>query len=774
MKPAEDSADRLLDALLREQRRNAADEPLLESIETALNVAAPAVTATAVAPAAKRRRHLLPPLAAAAAIILSIGAVAYWQAGQTPSAQFSQAPAISAERSAQANAAPAVHEKRSSELPKKAPLSRYADLWTRSGFSARPGCELPPRAEVTLDAAPAAPEANPQDSTENWGAFPPVPSLAKLDENSLRSGASSTYTMPDDTSAFGRLPSPPGALASNGGTSGGLGGSGSGFGKGTGAGMASGTGAAHGFGPASAGRGSSNKEASEAEKPSVTTPPWNSDNGISADKGYGKPFGKFPGNGSGNGGGESRDQYGSLVDPPWKSPWNDALSTFSIDVDAASYTNVRNLLARGRTVPPDAVRIEECINYFDYHYEGPKGDGPFAVHGTLATCPWKPGHLLARVAIKGREIDTNARPASNLVFLIDVSGSMQDAKKLPLLKRTLHFLLDKLDERDRLGIVVYAGREGVVLQPTTLDERGLSKAVSALAKLEAGGSTNGGAGLKRAYEMASQHIVEGGVNRVILATDGDFNVGTTDQGELVKLVKTEAAKGVSLTVLGFGSGNLNDSLLEAITNHGHGNYYYISGDAEAKRVFSHKLTGTLVTIAKDVKIQVEFNPGKVKAYRLIGYADRILRHEDFSNDRVEAGDIGAGHTVTAFYEIVPQGADAPDAGEVEGLRYQRPAGREAVPSADWFTLKLRHKHPEGDVSSLIETVVRGEPQDWKQAGNDFRFASAVALFGMKLRQMPEMSDMSWSAVEEIAGPAPTEDPHEQRAGFIEMVRKLAR
>jgi Ca-activated chloride channel family protein len=469
--------------------------------------------------------------------------------------------------------------------------------------------------------------------------------------------------------------------------------------------------------------------------------------------------------------GMSRENYGRLIDQPWKSPWQDALSTFSIDVDTASYTNVRRMILDGRTVQPDAVRIEELVNYFDYRYEGPKGDGPFAVHGTLATCPWKPQHLLARVAIKGREIDAKARPASNLVFLIDVSGSMQDPLKLPLLKRSMRVLLDQLDERDRLGIVVYAGSEGVVLDPTTLDERGLSAAIQALEKLEAGGSTNGGAGIKRAYEMASKHMVAGGVNRVILATDGDFNVGTTGQGELVTLVKEGAKKGVSLSVVGFGTGNLNDAMLEAITNEGNGNYFYIDGDQEARRVFLQKLTGTLVTIAKDVKIQVEFNPGKVQAYRLIGYANRILRHEDFNNDKVDAGDIGAGHTVTALYEIVPPGVEMPSTGNVDALRYQKPAGKEPVASDDWLTLKLRYKHPEGEVSNLIETPLKGEAQAWESAGHDFRFASAVALFGMKLRQMPELADLPWKKIVEIAGPALADDAKEQRAEFIAMVAR---
>lgn len=469
----------------------------------------------------------------------------------------------------------------------------------------------------------------------------------------------------------------------------------------------------------------------------------------------------------------SRENYGRLVDQPWKSSWDEPLSTFSIDVDNASYTNLRRMIREGRSIQPDAVRIEECVNYFDYAYEPPSEGNAFAVHTKLATCPWKPQHLLARVAIKGREIETNARPASNLVFLIDVSGSMQSADKLPLLKRSMQVLIDSLDERDRVGIVVYAGSEGVVLEPTLLDEAGKSKAAAALAKLESGGSTNGGAGLARAYRMAVANKVGEGVNRVILATDGDFNVGTTGQGQLVEMVKSEAAKGVSLSVLGFGTGNLNDSMLEAITNDGNGNYFYVDGEKEAERIFLQKLTGTLVTIAKDVKIQVEFNPGKVKAYRLIGYANRVLRNQDFNDDKVDAGDIGAGHTVTAFYEIVPVGVAGPDTGDVDGLRYQKPSERgELTGSDDWFTLKLRYKHPEGEVSKLIEAPVKGEAVKWEEAGNDFRMASAVALFGMKLRNLPEAADLSWEQVSAIAKPALSDDPDERRAEFLELIKTL--
>jgi Ca-activated chloride channel family protein len=469
----------------------------------------------------------------------------------------------------------------------------------------------------------------------------------------------------------------------------------------------------------------------------------------------------------------ARENYGPLVDQPWKSPWRDPLSTFSVDVDTASYTNLRRMIREGREIQPDAVRIEELINYFDYAYTPPTGENAFAAHTLLATCPWQPQHLLARVAIKGKEIDNQARPASNLVFLIDVSGSMQSPDKLPMLKQSMRTLLDSLDERDHVGIVVYAGTEGVVLEPTRLDDRGKSAAIAALEKLEAGGSTNGGAGLMRAYQMAMAHKAAGSVNRVILATDGDFNVGTTGQGQLVDLVKERAAEGVSLSVVGFGTGNLNDAMLEAITNDGNGNYFYIDDNGEAERIFVKKLTGTLVTIAKDVKIQVEFNPGKVKAYRLIGYSNRILRDEDFNNDKVDAGDIGAGHTVTAFYEIVPVGVEGPATGDVDPLRYQRPADApEAVESDDWFTLKLRYKHPEGDISKLIEAPVEGEPQRWEEAGGDFRMATAVALFGMKLRQQEEAAASPWSRVIEIARPALAEDPEERRAEFIELVKVL--
>lgn len=461
------------------------------------------------------------------------------------------------------------------------------------------------------------------------------------------------------------------------------------------------------------------------------------------------------------------DRYGSFIDQPWKSSASDPLSTFSIDVDTASYGNVRRMIREGREIPRDAVRIEECINAFRYRYNPPKGDAAFAVGASLAVCPWAPEHQLVRVAIKGREIDAAKRPASNLVFLIDVSGSMQSPDKLPLLKQSMATLVNQLDERDRVAIVVYAGSEGVALPSTRLDAEGRAAVLQTLSKLEAGGSTNGGAGIKRAYELAARQKIDGGVNRVILATDGDFNVGVTGQSSLVELVKDRAKGGVYLTVLGFGTGNLNDSMMDAITRDGNGNYFYIDSEREGRKVFLQNLTGTLVTIAKDVKIQIEFNPAKVGGYRLIGYANRVLRNEDFSNDKVDAGDIGAGHTVTAFYELTPPGTT----NGTDALKYQA-APPKPADSNEWLTVKLRHKHPEGNQSSLTEFSLTGEAAALDKTDADFQFATAVALFGMKLRGMEEVNGISWEKVLQLAKPGLADDSNEDRAEFVGLLRKL--
>ncbi|MEO7098528.1 MAG: VWA domain-containing protein [Luteolibacter sp.] len=463
----------------------------------------------------------------------------------------------------------------------------------------------------------------------------------------------------------------------------------------------------------------------------------------------------------------SGDRYGTFIDQPWKTAEHDPLSTFSIDVDTASYGNVRRMIREGRSISKDAVRIEECINAFSYHYDRPKGDGPFAVGATLAVCPWAPTHQLVRVAIKGREIESNKRPASNLVFLIDVSGSMQSPDKLPLLKQSMATLVGQLDDRDRVAIVVYAGTEGVALPSTRIDAEGRTTVLNALSKLEAGGSTNGGAGIKRAYELAMKEKIEGGVNRVILATDGDFNVGVTGRESLVELVKDRAKGGVFLTVCGFGTGNLNDEMMDAITHDGNGNYFYIDSEREGRKVFLRNLSGTLVTIAKDVKIQVEFNPGKVGGYRLIGYANRVLRNEDFNNDKVDAGDIGAGHTVTAFYELTPPG----ETSGTDVLKYHAASAKPAA-TDDWLTVKLRYKHPDGDESRKIEFPLTGDAQALDKTDADFQFATAVALFGMKLRGMDEVRETPWGKVLELAKPGLANDANEDRAEFVELVKKL--
>jgi secreted protein with Ig-like and vWFA domain len=469
------------------------------------------------------------------------------------------------------------------------------------------------------------------------------------------------------------------------------------------------------------------------------------------------------------------DRYGALTDPSWKNPRENALSTFSVDVDNAAYSNIRRMVEEGRSIPPDAVRIEECINAFDYGYAPPTNGDAFAVHQALRSCPWNEKNALLRIGIKGREIPNNERPASNLVFLIDVSGSMQSQDKLPLVKDSLKILIDRLDERDSVSYVVYAGSEGVVLPPTTLDAAGRDRALAALDKLTAGGSTNGGAGIQRAYQIAAEQFRKGGVNRVILCSDGDFNVGVTNTDSLVSLVKERAAANIYLSVLSFGTGNLNDEMLEKISGDGNGNYYYIDGIREARKVFLQKLSGTLVTIAKDVKLQLEFNPARVASYRLIGYANRQLRDQDFSDDKVDAGDIGAGHEVTAFYEIVPAGAAA--TGADTSLKYQPgvqeldAAPKPAVHADEWLTIKLRHKHPEGDISKLQEHALRGEIGALEAGDTDFRFASAVAMFGMRLRSYSHFGS-SWDDVRKLATEGLGNDPKGERAAFIDLVRRM--
>ncbi len=465
------------------------------------------------------------------------------------------------------------------------------------------------------------------------------------------------------------------------------------------------------------------------------------------------------------------ERYAHVEDNRFHRPGADPLSTFSIDVDTAGYANVRRLLNDGALPPADAVRIEELVNYFRYDYPAPGGEAPFAVTTALAACPWNPRHQLVRIGLKGRTFPTAQTPARNLVFLLDVSGSMASPDKLPLVQQSLRMLAADLTAKDRVAIVVYAGASGLVL-PSTPGDRAV-EIDQAVARLEAGGSTNGAAGIQLAYRTARASFVAGGVNRVILATDGDFNVGITSHDALLRLIEQERESGVFLTVLGFGTGNLKDDTMELLADRGNGNYAYIDSLQEARKVLVEEAGGTLVTIAKDVKIQVEFNPATVAGYRLIGYENRRLEHEDFNDDRKDAGEIGAGHTVTALYEIVPAGGQVP--ASVDALKYQRPERATRVSSADEvFTVKLRYKAPEGGRSRLLSAVQSRQVQPMSAA---MGFAAAVAEAGLVLRGSPEPGDASLETAAQRAREHRGEDSGGYRAEFIrlmEVARTLSR
>jgi len=484
----------------------------------------------------------------------------------------------------------------------------------------------------------------------------------------------------------------------------------------------------------------------------------------------------------------SREQYGRFAENPIRRVKDAPLSTFGVDVDTASYANIRRFLSGGRLPPRDAVRLEECVNYFRYDDALPEGDDPFAVTLESATCPWNEDRLLVRIGIRGRDIDRGRRPAGNLVFLIDVSGSMQSPDKLPLVKQALSLLVEELTENDRVAIVTYAGNAGLVLPPTTGDQK--ATILAAIDRLTAGGSTHGSAGIALAYEQAATEFIPAGANRVILATDGDLNVGVTSDAALVELIREKAAGGTFLTVLGFGQGNLQDEKMEKLADHGNGVYAYIDGVREARKVLVEQLTGSTITIAKDVKLQVEFNPARVASYRLLGYENRLLAARDFRDDRKDAGDIGAGHTVTALYEIALVGAAAggPDSGPnggpgggAEPLKYQRqpepepePATVAAlVPSAELLTVKLRFKQPDGDTSALGEYPLADAGRAFADASADLRFAAAVAGFAMILRNSDQAGSLTLDDVARIATRAVGRDEGGYRAEFIDLVRKAA-
>ena len=444
-----------------------------------------------------------------------------------------------------------------------------------------------------------------------------------------------------------------------------------------------------------------------------------------------------------------------IVDNPFLPVEQNPLSTFSIDVDTASYANVRRYLNQNTRPPLDAVRIEELINYFPYSYPAPTGDDPFSVNLEVARAPWDAAHRLVRIGLKGRPIDTSKRPPSNLVFLIDVSGSMNDLDKLPLLKAGMKLLVDQLGENDRVAIVVYAAQEGLVLPSTSCSQK--EKFLSALEELQAGGSTNGGRGIQLAYDIAVQNFIKGGTNRVILATDGDFNVGITEGSDLDKLIISKLDKGVFLSVLGFGQGNVKHDKLESLADKGNGQYSFIDSIKEARKVLVEEMGGTLLTIAKDVKIQVRFNPRKVESYRLIGYENRILQARDFADDKKDAGEIGSGHCVTALYEIVPP---APGQG-----------GDDKLTGPELLNVDLRYKAPDGDVSKLLSFPALDDGRDFSAASGDFKFASGVAGFGMLLRASPYAGTLTWPGLVELATGATGPDPSGYRKEFLDLVQK---
>lgn len=446
------------------------------------------------------------------------------------------------------------------------------------------------------------------------------------------------------------------------------------------------------------------------------------------------------------------------------------LSTFSIDVDAASYSNIRRYLNQGTLPPKDAVRIEEMVNYFSYDYDQPKGEDPFSIHTELTTCPWNDDNKLLLVGLQGKKIPVENLPPSNIVFLIDVSGSMNSYNKLPLLKSSFKLLVNQLRPEDRVAIVVYAGSSGLVLPSTPGNQK--QTMLEAINRLSAGGSTAGGAGLKLAYKVAEENFMEEGNNRIILATDGDFNVGSSSNAEMERLIEKEREKGIFISVLGYGMGNYKDDKMEIIADKGNGNYAYIDNIQEAQKVLVNEFGGTLFTIAKDVKIQIEFNPENVESYRLIGYENRLLNEEDFDDDKKDAGELGSGHTVTALYEIKTSNKHI--GSSERKLRYQETQVKETPNfSKELVNVKLRYKQPEGKTSKLLEQVVMDKTKDFNYASENLRWASAVAQFGMLLRESEFKGNTSFDDVVKLARDSKGEDEEGYRGEFVRLV-KLAK
>jgi Ca-activated chloride channel homolog len=461
--------------------------------------------------------------------------------------------------------------------------------------------------------------------------------------------------------------------------------------------------------------------------------------------------------------------YASVSENGYKNVKNNPLSTFSIDVDNASYSNIRRFINMGEIPPADAVRIEEMINYFKYDYPEPEGEHPFSVTSELAVCPWNKKHWLLHVGLRGKSIEKSTLPPANLVFLIDVSGSMNNPNKLPLLKSAFGLLVNELRPRDRVAIVVYAGAAGLVLESTPGNKK--ATIMKAIDNLQAGGSTAGGAGLRLAYEEAEENFIAGGNNRIILATDGDFNVGESGNGAIERLVEEKRQNGVFITVLGFGMGNVKDDKMEIIADKGNGNYSYIDNLQEARRVLVREFGGTLFTIAKDVKFQIEFNPSRIESYRLIGYENRLLAAEDFNDDRKDAGEMGAGHNVTALYELIPSGSDEYKP-SVDPLKYQATVDtdtRKNDYTDEYLTVKIRYKQPDGVTSKLMVKPVRGNVNSINNASDNLRFASAVAEFGMVLRNSEFIGNSTLESAASLARSARGEDEDGYRVELIRLI-----
>jgi Ca-activated chloride channel family protein len=463
--------------------------------------------------------------------------------------------------------------------------------------------------------------------------------------------------------------------------------------------------------------------------------------------------------------------YASVNENGFKNVMINPLSTFSIDVDNASYSNIRRFINMGELPPADAVRIEEMVNYFKYDYPEPNGDHAFSVYTELSVCPWNNKHQLLHVGLRGKSIDKDKLPPSNLVFLIDVSGSMSDPNKLPLLKSAFGMLVNELRPQDRVAIVVYAGAAGLALESTPGNRK--AAILAAIDNLEAGGSTAGGAGIKLAYAEAEKNFIHGGNNRIILATDGDFNVGESSNGGMERLIEKKRDLGVFITVLGFGMGNVKDDKMELIADKGNGNYSYIDNLQEARKVLVREFGGTLFTIAKDVKFQIEFNPARISSYRLIGYENRLLNDEDFNDDTKDAGEMGAGHNVTALYELIPagQGMKAPS---VDPLKYQKPVSADKIydPSDEYLTIKLRYKKADGHTSMLFEKPVKGYINDLDDASDNLKFAAAVSEFGMILRNSEFRGNSTLDGAARLAKSAKGEDEDGYRSELIRLINTV--